>query len=319
MIIIPKEKPVIENLNSYYLNVPKLFEHYQGEIGAGGIHFKSPAAEGVVFFDKDDFLNGFFHDKTTKLSGKNAIDCLIEPSSKFNFCINIYRLDSGQVYFWANMPDAKKIYKNLSTEFTNLEALIKKMSSEKLTGYIDVLIKGENERGLIFFINGEIIGGSYSWGKGELSTSEESRERLIKKTKEYGGTFDVNRILLTKRKEKEEGIESISKLEELLNIFEDFIRSNKKNKLDFNTLLRKKFVQKVEQYAFLDPFTAEFEYLDRKIKFVGDAGEDDLFKGVTESVKELADELDTLPQFTNVLSSWSEKYRQDLERLAINF
>lgn len=318
MVIIPKEKPAIENLNSYYLNVPKLFEHYQGEIGAGGIHFKSPAAEGVVFFDKDDFLNGFFQDKTTELSGTEAIDRLLEPSSKYNFYINIYKLDPGQVYFWANMPDAKKIFQNLSTEFTNLEALIKKMSSEKLTGYIDVFIKAENERGLIFFINGEIIGGSYSWGKDELSTSKESRERLIKKTKEFGGTFDVNRIFLKKGK-KEDGIESIAKLEELLNIFEDFISSNKKNKLEFNTLLKKKFIQKVEKYAFLDPFIAEFEYFDRKIRFVGDAGDDELLKGVTESVKELVLELGMLPKFTNVLSLWSQKYKQDLDRLEISF
>ena len=52
MLVIPKEKPVVENLNSFYLDIRKLFEHYQGELGSGAVHFKSPSAEAVVFFDK---------------------------------------------------------------------------------------------------------------------------------------------------------------------------------------------------------------------------------------------------------------------------
>ena len=53
MVIIPKEKPIIENLNIYYLDVRKLLEHYQGEVGSGGIYFEGHTAEGVIFFDKD--------------------------------------------------------------------------------------------------------------------------------------------------------------------------------------------------------------------------------------------------------------------------
>ena len=40
MVIIPREKPIIENLNIYYLDVKKLLEHYQGEVGSGGVFFK---------------------------------------------------------------------------------------------------------------------------------------------------------------------------------------------------------------------------------------------------------------------------------------
>ena len=72
MVIIPREKPVIENLNIYYLDIKKLLEHYQGEIGSGGAHFKSHAAEGAIFFDKDELLNAFFEEKGRNLSGNQA-------------------------------------------------------------------------------------------------------------------------------------------------------------------------------------------------------------------------------------------------------
>ena len=194
MIIIPKEKPVLENLNSYYLDIEKLLEHYQGELGSGGVHFRALSAEGVVFFDKDDLLNGFFRDAQGDFEGEAAIDHLIKAAGNNNFRISIYEIDADKVYFWANIPAAKVIYKNLSTEFTDLAGLVKKMSSERLTGHIDVSIGDGKEGGLIFLDHGKVIGGSYSWGKGGLNRSQKSVEALIRKTKEAGGVFHVSRI-----------------------------------------------------------------------------------------------------------------------------
>ena len=198
MVIIPKEKPVIENLNIYYLDTKKLVEHYQGEIGSGGIYFKSHAAEGVIFFDKDDLLSGFYIDKDLKLSGHAAIEHLVKAGYQYNFSVHIYQISMDEVYFWASIPTAEKIYQNLSTEFTDLEGLIKKMSSEKLTGYIDVSLAEGDEEGLIFIINGKIMGASYPWGNDECGPTQKNQQRLIRKTKECGGSFNVYRIPLSK-------------------------------------------------------------------------------------------------------------------------
>ena len=194
MIIIPKERPVIKNLNSYYLDIRKFFEHYQGELGSGGIHFKSSSEEGIIFFDKDELLSGVFHGKDGEIRGKEAIDILIRETAEDNFAINVYSIELSKVYFWANMPAAEEIYRNLSTEFTDLNKLINKMGAEKLTGYIEVSINSVDDSGLIFFINGDIIGGSYSWVGGEVNGSKKSQDLLIQKTKESGGVFNVSRI-----------------------------------------------------------------------------------------------------------------------------
>ena len=66
MVVIPKQQPVLENLNAYYLKVRKLLEHFQGEIGSGGVYFKSHAAEGVIFFDQNELVNGFSRIKILK-------------------------------------------------------------------------------------------------------------------------------------------------------------------------------------------------------------------------------------------------------------
>ncbi len=327
MVIVPKEKPAVENLSSYYLDIQKLLEHYQGEFDSGCIHFRSPSIEGAIFFDKDELLTGVFQNKEGKLKGKAAVDNLTELAAEHSFTIDVHEIDFGKIYFWANLPAAEKVYEDLSTEFTDLERLIKKMGQEKLTGYIDVSINNGEEGGLIFLNNGNIIGGSCSWGKGKSGHSREDLKLLIKKAKESGGTFQVNRISLTKG-----GVEKISKeitdklssnvftmLEEFLGVLERIIKSKKKIKTDCSTLLKKKFMGQADKYEFLDPFLGEFEYSDNKISFVGDATTEDLVKGIIESVNELADELGILPRLMKELDPWFQEHAEELASYGIKF
>ena len=325
MVIIPREKPVIENLNSYYLDVNKLLEHYQGDVGSGGIYFKSHAAEGVIFFDQDDLLNAIYREKNAEVSGADAVDQLIKAGGQYNFSVHVYHISLDEVYFWSSIPAAEEIYKDLSTEFTDLAGLIRKMSSEKLTGYIEVAIGNGRESGLIFIINGKIMGGSFSWDNGEPGPTRQNQELLVKKTKKHGGTFNVCRIPLSKMNGTGQGHGSSAKpskstlimMQELLEIFEETFSATKKKKADFNKILKKKFVENAEQYAFLDPFAAEFEYADRRIKFSGIATDQELIDGVTQSLKQLAQELGLVSQFLFNTEVWSEKYSKQIQNFNV--
>jgi hypothetical protein len=320
MTIIPKEKPIIENLNSYYLDVKRMFEHYQGELGSGGVHFKSSTSEGIIFFDKDDFLNGVFRDKEGPVEGNVAIKRLLTGALNTNYTIDIYKIDPDEVYFWANLPAAEEVYRNLTTDFTDLEGLIKKMCAERLTGFIDVAIGKGQEGGLIFFNNGEIVGGSYSWGNGRLNGSAENQERLIEKTRAMGGIFQVCKIPLEKNRGAEPSSEvapgcspeMLDALAYLLSMIENLFQTTKKTKKDFGTLLKSKFLQKADRYPFLDPFAAEFEYADQKVAFHGQAGNGDVLQGLLEALEELADEFGLFPQYAKELESWRQEYAPEL-------
>jgi hypothetical protein len=327
MIIVPKDKPFIQNLNSYYLNVPRLLEHYQGELGSGAIHFKSSSAEGVIFFDKEEFLDGIYENKDEKTTGKAAVDFLIKSSSETNYAVNIYDIEPDKIYYWASIPAAKRIYEDLSAEFTDLEGLMRKMGVEKLTGYIEVSVSMGMETALIFYNNGQIIGSFYSWDEGELKASKDKLNLLVEKTKKSGGTFHVSRISMTKGKgrgeaktkktEDKPSTEVVAALEELLGLFEAIVSSSKTNKAEFNTLLKKRFLELAETYRFLDPFSGEFEYSNRKIKFTGKARDEDLMKGILTAVKGLADNLGLATQFQTKSAAWFQKYGAKLNDLGI--
>jgi hypothetical protein len=325
MVIVPRDKPFIENLNSYYLNVPRLLEHYQGELGSGAIHFKSSSAEGVIFFDKEEFLDGICENKDERIAGKAAIDFLMGSSSETNYLINIYHIEPERVYYWSSIPAAKRIYEDLSAEFTDLEGLMRKMGTEKLTGYIEVSVNMGMENALIFYNKGQIIGNFYSWDEPELKVSKEKLNLLVEKTKRSGGTFHVSRISMakgsggakTKKTEDGPSMEVVTALEELLGLFEAIVSSAKTNKGEFQTLLKKRFLDLAETYHFLDPFSGEFQYSNRKIKFTGKASDEDLMKGILTAVRGLADDLGPATQFQTKSAAWFQKYDAKLKELGI--
>jgi len=325
MIIIPKENPVIENLNSYYIDIRKLLEHCQGKTGSGGIHFISPTSECVIFFDKDRIMNTIIQNKNGDIEENVSIDRIINESENKNFKVNVYEIDNEKINFLANLSSAEDLYKDLSTDFTDLEGLIKNMNSENLTGYIHISINKNKENGLIFFNMGEILGGSYSWEKGELNHSKEGMEILKKKLKESGGVFNVRKFS-SKKKEPPKTVKTTAKqspanvlvmLEELMNIFENIFKDNKKIKSEFNKSLKMKFMEKADKYPFLDPFAAEFEYVNQKISYTGDTEEEELIKGIIESLRELADELDIMDQFYEYLAPWIEKYSKKIKEFRV--
>lgn len=59
----------------------------------------------------------------------------------------------------------------------------------------------------------------------------------------------------------------------------------------FPTALRAGLLAVTEQYPFLDPFAAEFEYHDREIVFVGSAQPDEFAKGLTEALRQMVEDL----------------------------
>ena len=90
MVIVPRGNPVFENLNSYYLDLRRLLEHYQGEMGSGAIYLKSPTAEGAIFFEAHELLGGTYENRGEKLAGKAAIDRLLTPSPTENYQVSLY-------------------------------------------------------------------------------------------------------------------------------------------------------------------------------------------------------------------------------------
>jgi len=322
MVIVPRGNPVFENLNSYYLDLRRLLEHCQGAMGSGALYLKSPAAEGAIFFEAHEVLGGTFENRDEKLAGKAAIDRLLTPSPAENYQVSIYEVAPEEANYWSSIPDAKRIYEDLSTEFTDLEGLIKKMSSEKLSGYIEISLNSELDGGFLFFRNGQAVGG-YTFKEKKFSASRESQDPLLRKAKRSGGIFHVSRISVESKEvketsKKESAPQVLAALEELLVLLEGLFPSTQTVKGDFNTLLRKKFLDLADEYSFLDPFAGEFQYSRGKIRFESEVNDAELAKGLLVAVAGLVRDHGLNAPFRSRLEGWLQKHRKKLLSFGIS-
>jgi len=344
MIIIPREKPVVESLNSYYLKLDKLLEHYRGVLESGSIYFYAPTAEAAIFFDDENVLNGVYQDDKSQVQGQAAIDLIFQTASQSNFSVSVYRIQPDRLYYWANLSISKDLYSGLSSEFADLEGLIKKMENENLTGYIDVELKDLTDHGLLFFYNGEMIGGGSIQGEGDVDRTLQYRDELIKRCREQGGMFNVRKtelanpiikkaaVEISPESESESGpapVEDKRKaaapdsqrvlqmLKALLTLLEAEVRANKKIRTDFETLLNRKFMEKVDKYDFLDPFAADFRYSGGELDFTGRAPQAQLVAGVVECVREMVSDLGIGKSFRKSLLSWQEEYGDEVQAFRI--
>lgn len=307
MVIIPKEKPAIENLNSYYVDIERLLEHYLAEMISGGVHFKSSSTEAVIFFDNNAILGCSFKNANKKLSGNEAVECIIGDCRDTSYNISIYEIDPSRIFFWSNIPYAQRIYNNLSTEFTDLQGLINKMGKENLTGYIEVHLSDGEKQAWIFFHKGAIIGGLDSWESFNLDRSTDFLNNLIANSKSSGGMFHVCKVMMGQdAPARSGGIQH--HLEELLNIFKEKLKLKNPHMTDFEREFKKKLIDNADRFSFLDPFAGEFSYKDGKVSYDGQATDKELVEGTLTCVTEMAREKGVLDSFKDEISHYLQKY-----------
>jgi hypothetical protein len=321
--LIQTGTPIHQGLNSYYIDIHKLIEHYQGELESGGLSFNSAKARGALFFDKDEMINGYFQENGDRKEGFEAIDLIVDLSKQHNFSIGIFKIEPELVYYFSNIHSTQIVYDNLSSEFTDLGGLVRKLSQEKFTGYICVRSASDDTQSAIFFLKGKIIAHCDSEKAAGSGFSQKGVKTLILKVTEQGGMFKVYQILTVKDKkstgaagiqssDNKEDVNSI--VEELLNEVSEFIDINhKKTKVNSSTLIKKKFIEKANRYPFLDPFAAEFDYTDKTVSVHSNIKRTELISGIIDSLKAVAEELNQQPKIEKIITLWSEKHATQIK------
>ncbi|MEF8822794.1 MAG: hypothetical protein V5B78_03845 [Desulfohalobiaceae bacterium] len=326
MIVIPNEDPVFEELNTYYLDLNRMLEHFSGSIGSGTVHVQSRESEGAIFFESDATLSATFQTPSGELVGQNAVEEMVKQSRQSHYTVNIYRIEQTDIHYWANIPFATPIYQDLSSEFTDLQGLIKKLQEESLTGYILATLDKDQAR--LFFQGGELIGAAYSWTNDELNRTPQKLDEIFSWIQENKALFNVYRIMPANEGPSEDEVEVTAEeaveaddiyamLEELLEKIEKAVSNSRSIRDEFSTLLRRKFLEKANDYPFLDPFAAEIEYDNGKINNYSKVDENEIVKGVVESVKEIVGENDLEKSVRADLDIWRAHHSSYLSELPV--
>jgi hypothetical protein len=327
MIAIPQNDPVLKHLNSYYLDLQRLIEHCQGELGAGGIHFKSVSSEGVIFFDQDEIVNAVLEEKEISLEGGRAAWAIVESSANRNYSVSVYQLDETEVYFWASIASQDLVHEETFDAGGGFAELLKDFMERRFTGYAQLNGGPKSEVTQVFFNNGRWVGSAYldHGGKRIVSSTliaEEQKQIEASLGKGPIRAFALSpTALLPNHVSAETGTNSrlLQSLEALLNLFELAHAANGRSKPGFSVLLRKKFIQKADRFPFLDPFAGELTYTAGKVRWKGSHRPVEVARGVVDSLLELEKELGIMAAARPRMNEWLSNYADEYNALGIRF
>ncbi|MDY0132544.1 MAG: hypothetical protein RBR53_07735 [Desulforegulaceae bacterium] len=320
----PDSNPILKGLNTYYIKTDKLIEHFQGEIGNGVIYFKGSISEGAVFFESDHYLKSFFKKKDELIFDNEALSLIMKNCEKNNYEIYIYYLKPDEVYLWSEITMSFPVSLNVEFNSKTFNKKLQEFINLQGTGYF--ITKSEKNIYGVFFAYGKIAGYLVN---GEIFVKDlKENKRFIKdiskiidknqaKTDIYikNSGFSKNSKLNPRLPSKQ----TIETMGEFIFIFDNFISNNKKIKSEFLPMLKKKFIEYVDEYDFLDPFAAEFLYSDGKIQFTGIADETKFVEGIFKCIIEIALETEHLNKMEDLYTNWSKKNQKFIKKYKLSF
>ena len=313
---VPKGKPVYENLNTSYLKVGALLADLQVREFTGLVHIAFRGYDAYVFLDSGAIIGALEQNDTHARTGSEAVDGLLVRSEHRDGTVSIYEHAGPTVQALAGIIDGQPVYQELSSDFTDLDKLIRKLAREKdATWYVEVVATEDLGVGVIHIQGGQ-PDGVYSPHESPTLYGAPALKTMLEVAEAFGATFNVYsvpaevtvapvaepaeeapRLAVVRAAEpprrtaqrpvsasRDEDITPLVLLmSDVVATIESAV-SARDGSGGFAIELRAGQLEVAERYPFLDPFAAEFEYHAGEIAFVGDVDPADFAAGLGEAL-----------------------------------
>jgi hypothetical protein len=297
-MILPRGEMVHENLRTAFVDLNIFLQTLKEDNFTGYVQVSFWDYEGILFLEAGEIVNAFEEAQGRRRGGEEAVENIIRMSKQKDGRINVYRLAPEMVTILASTSMKEATYKDLSTEFTSLDKLMEKLNKENHSGYIDIMLSDGKGGGIIVFQEGEVVEAVMSDEKSGGVYGKDMLNKIIDDVQERGATFNVYRAGLESSGSERTGIMQASGLQgvievmqEVMGTIESLFDGLTKRKGSFRDNFNRAQVEKSDDYPFLDPFAAEFEYRDGEIKFSGKITAEVFVRGMRDCIQVTLDNI----------------------------
>ncbi len=191
---VPKGKPVHENLGTSYVKVGALLADLQVKQFTGSVHIAFRGYDAHVFIDAGSIIGAVEHTETTVRTGSDAIDGLLVRSEHRDGTVSIYEHSAATVEALAGIVDGQPVYEGLSSDFTDLDKLIRKLAQDRnAIWYVEVVATEDLGVGVLY-IHGGQPDGVYSPFDGATLTGQAALKAMLEVSDAFGAVFNVYSI-----------------------------------------------------------------------------------------------------------------------------
>lgn len=313
-MILPKEKSIYENLNTSFTNFEELLADLKTNHFTGFMRIVYWDYEGILFFDSGSIINALEETEGNRKIEQEAINNLLTKVKEKNGTISVYSLSSDLVTMLAGTVKSEIVYKDLSSDFTNLKKLLEKLNDAQHTGYIEILTGDGKHIATIFIQAGEPIESVLST-ENEVIVTAGIQTQLFEHIQSEGAIFNVYKAGIgTHNGSLATGADILPLLDfwgQVIAIIERKLTPD-----TFNQVFKETLIAKANNYPFLDPFAEEFDYANGKISFEGNIAEN-FSAGLGEVIREMLLKLND-PDINSELEMLKNSQGELLEKYSLN-
>lgn len=274
-MIFPKKDSVYQNLNTSFTNFGELLVDLKENSFTGVVQVSYWEYEGILLLDNGNIINAIEEIIGNIVTGQSAVKKVTDKAKEKDGAISVFSQKGEMITMLASVAKSEIVYENLSTEFTSLDALITKLQSEDHTGYIEVTFTGSEQKGFIFLLAGRVIEALLSIRGDEVSGSTVIK-RILELTSSVGAVFSVYKAAVEDALSESEMIKVSFNLPQLLEVWGAVIQGTESaadsilGKGEFLNKFKETLIEKADEYPFLDPFAAKFQYENGEVTFSGE-------------------------------------------------
>jgi hypothetical protein len=288
-MILPKNQPVHENLNTSYTNFDQLLTDLRANQFTGYVSLSGWKYDGVLFIDSGNLVNVVEETGGKSRTGLGALDGMRTRAREKDGAISVYRLDGDLVALLAGSAQRSALYEQLSTDLTTFDRLITKLQKESLTGHVEVQLHDKSS-GMIFLEKGANIASFFS-ANGATIVGDAAIEKLADSSSN-GATFNVYRSdPVASFRQDFVKLELVQAWQDLLAMLESAV-DQATSPGTFTTEFKRGCLENLREYPFLDPFAGGFEFKNGQIHFEGGANNAQFTFGMASVLKSAAFKFD---------------------------
>lgn len=298
MMIFPKRDAVYQNLNTSFTNFGELLVDLKENGFTGVVQVSFWEYDGVLLLDNGNIVNAAQKAGGTTRTGQDAVKAVTEKAKEKDGSVSVFVQTGEMITMLSSMVISKAVYENLSTDFTSLEALIGKLEGADHTGYIEVRFEGNRQTAFIFLLAGRVIDSLLSRAGDEISGIQ-ILGRILDLVSSAGATFSVFESAVEEAMSESEVIKISYDLPQLLETWAAVIRAVEVSTDghlgagEFLNTFKDILIANADEYPFLDPFAAKFQYNQGQVIYSGEVKKDfsrGIGKCLWETVEVLAEQ-----------------------------
>jgi len=274
-MIFPRRDAIYQNLNTSFTNFGELLVDLKENNFTGVVQISYWEYEGVLLLDNGNIINAIEEFKEDIITGPTAVKKVTNKAKENDGAVSVFPQVGEMITMLASVAKSEIVYKDLSTEFTSLDALIKKLQTEDHTGYIEVTFEGNQQKGYIFLLAGSVIDSLLSV-RGEESSGPVILNRILGLTATAPATFSVYKAAVEDALSESEMIKVSFNLPQLLEVWGAIINvvesvvDDMYDEEEFLNTFKDMLIANANEYPFLDPFAAKFQYKAGEVSFSGE-------------------------------------------------